>query len=201
MGAGQSRSESDEKVFQNETPISFSQDVVNQLSDRLESHETSPERQSTLDALIRSRIQSELEHLKQEEEKVRQEIESALEKENLDRERSGAEDSAEGGSGRIPSSTELMGDLEEIRSKVDRYQARRDLREFPEVKSTGEAVVSCYQNHPTTPLDCWREVNAFKESVAQVEQSATPIGAPDESFDAVEYDDLMLASEYRWIFP
>ncbi|KAF5387009.1 hypothetical protein D9615_001752 [Tricholomella constricta] len=171
MGAGQSRSETDEKVFQNETPISFSQDVVNQLSDRLESPETSPERQSTLDALIRSRIQSELEHLKQEEEKMRQQIESALEKENLDRERSGAEDTAEGDdSGRIPSSTELMGDLEEIRNKVDRYQARRDLSEFPEVKSTGQAVVSCYRAHPSTPLDCWREVSKFKESVAQVEQ-------------------------------
>jgi len=77
---------------------------------------------------------------------VRQEIEHALEKENLDRERISAEDSAEGDqTARLPSSTELMGDLEEIRSKVDRYQARRDLSEFPEVKSTGEAVVSCYR--------------------------------------------------------
>ncbi|KAF8078212.1 hypothetical protein FPV67DRAFT_1686714 [Lyophyllum atratum] len=171
MGASQSRSETDEKVFPNESPISFSQDVVNQLSDSLESPETSPERQSNLDALIRSRIQSELEHLKQEEEEVRREIEHALEKENLDRERITAEDNAEGDqTARLPSSTELMGDLEEIRSKVDRYQARRDLSEFPEVKSTGEAVVSCYRAHPSTPLDCWREVNGFKASVAQLEQ-------------------------------
>ncbi|GLB35218.1 putative protein of Unknown function (DUF1690) [Lyophyllum shimeji] len=171
MGASQSRSEPDERVFHNETPISFSQDVVNQLSDRLESPETSPERQSTLDALIRSRIQSELEHLKQEEEKVRQEIEQALEKENLDREKTAAEDGAEGDeTRRLPSSTELLGDLEEIRSKVERYQARRDLSEFPEVKSTGEAVVSCYRAHPSTPLDCWREVSKFKSSVAQLEQ-------------------------------
>jgi altered-inheritance-of-mitochondria protein 13 len=84
--------------------------------------------------------------LKQEEEKVRHEIEQALEKENLDREMNGVQDSAEGDeTTRIPSSTELLGDLEEIRSKVDRYQTRRDLSEFPEIKSTGEAVVSCYR--------------------------------------------------------
>ncbi|RDB21549.1 MICOS complex subunit mic19 [Hypsizygus marmoreus] len=175
MGASQSRSEGDEKVFQSETPISFSQDVVNQLSDRLDTPETSPERQSSLDAIIRSRIHSELEHLKQEEEAVRQEIENALEKENLDRERSMVDESPEAAEdesvvGRIPSSTALMGDLEEIRSKVDKYQARRDLSEYPEVKAAGEAVISCYKANLTTPLECWQEVTKFKESVAQVEQ-------------------------------
>jgi len=107
---------------------------------------------------------------------VRQEIESALEKENLDRE-TGTTESADGAeAGRIPSSAELMGDMEEIRSKVDRYQARRDLSEHSEIKLTGEAVVSCYRANPTTPLDCWREVTQFKASVAAVEQLAIEIG-------------------------
>ena len=125
----------------------FSQDVVNQLSDRLHTSKTTPERQSTLDAHIRSRIQSELEHLKQEEEYVRQEIERALEKENLDRERSMAGEASEGGDaiGSIKSSALLMGDLEEIRSKVDKYQAKRDLSKFPDVKASGDAVASCYK--------------------------------------------------------
>ncbi|KAG6861897.1 hypothetical protein C0995_010603 [Termitomyces sp. Mi166 len=169
MGASQSRSETDERVFSNETPISFSRDVVNQLSDRLESSETSPERQSSLDVHIRSRIQSEIEILKQEEDVIRQEIELALEKENLDREKGTSEDGSEG-TGRIPSSIELMGDLEEIRSKVDKYQSRKDLTEFSEVKSSAEAVVSCYRAHPSTSLDCWKEVAQFKDSVARVEQ-------------------------------
>ncbi|KAG6865287.1 hypothetical protein C0991_003747 [Blastosporella zonata] len=168
MGASQSssRSETDEQVFPNETPIGFSRDVVNQLSDKLDSSETSPERQSSLDAQIRSRIQSEIDALKEQEEQVRREIELALEKENLDREKGVSED----GSERIPSSLELMGDLEEIRGKVDRYQSRRDLTDFPEVKSAGEAVVSCYRANQATPLDCWREVAQFKDSVARVEQ-------------------------------
>jgi len=122
--------------------------VVNHLSDRLESPNTSPERQSTLDAVIRTRIQVELQRLKQEEEVVLQEIENALEKENLDRERGQAKADPEANediAGRMLSSTALMGDLEEIRSRVDKYQARRNLPEFPDVKHAGEAVVSCYR--------------------------------------------------------
>ncbi|KAJ3564925.1 hypothetical protein NP233_g7972 [Leucocoprinus birnbaumii] len=173
MGASQSRSEPDEKVFQSETPISFSPDVVNQLSNRLESPETSPERQTVLDAHIRSRIQDELEHLRREEENVRDEIERALEKENLDRERAMAGDASEGdgsGAGEVKSSAALQGDLEEIREKISKYQTRKELTEYPEVKSHGDAVVECYRQNPTTPLDCWKEVDRFKTSVAKLEQ-------------------------------
>jgi len=174
MGSGQSKPDAEEKTFRNETPISFSHDIVNQLSDRMNTLETSPERQSTLDTHIRSRIKSELEHLKQEEENVRLEIERALEKENLDRERSMAGEASEGedgaAAGSVKSSASLMGDLEEIRSKVDKYQAKRDLTEFPDVKENGEAVIACYKANLSTPLDCWREVNKFKASVANVEQ-------------------------------
>ncbi|KAF8232470.1 hypothetical protein L208DRAFT_1436366 [Tricholoma matsutake] len=179
MGSGQSRPDAEEKVFQNETPISFSHDIVNKLSDRINTPDTTPERQSTLDAHIRSRIQDDLEHLKQEEENVRLEIERALEKENLDRERNMAGEASEGedegATGSIRSSASLLGDLEEVRSKVDKYQAKRDLNEFPDVKESGEAVISCYKANFSTPLDCWREVSKFKASVANVEQDVTVI--------------------------
>jgi len=173
MGASHSRSEADDKVFQNETPISLSRDVVNQLANRLESPETSPERQSTLDALVRSRIKNELERLKQEEDDVRQQIENALEKENLDRERSIVEGDWEvdkSAEGRIPSSAVLLGDLEEIQSKVDKYHRGKDLTKFPEVKAAGEAVASCYKAHSATPLECWREVENFKFSILELER-------------------------------
>ncbi len=70
---------------------------MNQLADRQEATETTPERQSILDGHIRARIRDELEHLKRDEEVVRQEIELALEKENLDREASMAGKASEGG--------------------------------------------------------------------------------------------------------
>lgn len=126
----------------------FSPDVVNQLSNRLESPETSPERQTVLDAHIRSRIQDELEHLRREEEHVQSEIERALEKENLDKERAMAGDASEGdgsGAGEVRSSAALQGDLEDIRGKISKYQSRKELTEYPEVKSYGDAVVECYR--------------------------------------------------------
>ncbi|KAF7984084.1 hypothetical protein HWV62_17652 [Athelia sp. TMB] len=175
MGASQSRSEPDEKVFYNETPIQFGEGVVNHLSDHLASPETTPDRQTTLDAHIRARIQADLQHLQEQEAIVRQEIEVALEKENLEKEKSMAgeasgEEGEEGTSGTVKSSNALMGDLEEIRSKVDRYHSRHELQGIQAVKEKGEAVASCYRVNPTTTLDCWREVAAFKASVAQAEQ-------------------------------
>jgi altered-inheritance-of-mitochondria protein 13 len=111
------------------------------------SPDISPERQSTLDNHVRARIQAELEHLRAEEESVQKEIELALERENIDREMSltGGESPEEVAQGDVKNSTTLLGDLEEIRSKVDRYQSRRQLSDYPAVKESGEAVVLCYK--------------------------------------------------------
>ncbi|KAK0210493.1 hypothetical protein DFS33DRAFT_297414 [Desarmillaria ectypa] len=169
MGASQSRP--DDKVFVNETPIQFSQDVVDQLSADLSARDVTPERQSTLDAHIRSRIQSEIEHLRKEEQEVRERIEQALEKENLDRERSLAGETVTGDeTGSVKDSVSLLNDLEDIRQKVDRFHSRKDLQEVPQVKSYQEAVLACYRKKAGKSLDCWREVGLFKEAVAQLEQ-------------------------------
>ncbi|THV08059.1 hypothetical protein K435DRAFT_815286 [Dendrothele bispora CBS 962.96] len=176
MGASQSRPELvDEKVFRVEQPIQFSPDVVDQLSDHTASPTPTPERQSTLDEHIRSRIQNEVKQLRKEEEEVHKAIHSALEKENLDREKAMAGDASESGetgAGTIKSSAALFGDLEEIRAKIERFQARKELSNYPEIKSSQEALLSCYKAHPTTALECWREVSKFKASVAQLEQES-----------------------------
>jgi len=171
MGAGQSRADANKKVFHNEVPISFSQDVVDQLSDRLQASDVVPERQLSIDAHIRSRMQAELDHLRKEEEHVRREIESALEKENLDRERTllGSSES-ESAAGTLKSSAVLSEDLEQIRSKIDRSHPRKRLELFPQVKSAGETVLFCYKRNQNNSLDCWREVKLFKDAVATVEQ-------------------------------
>ncbi|KAL4069207.1 hypothetical protein J3A83DRAFT_3501245 [Scleroderma citrinum] len=166
MGAGQSKPNVTPKVIPNQTPVEFSQDVVDYLSDRLASPETTPERQHSLDNHIRSRIQAELQSLRAQEENVQQEIQRALEKENLDRE-------SDVGNGtpldEAKNSTTLIGNLEEIKAKVDRYQTRRQLTDFPFVKEAGEEVVSCYMSNKSTPLECWKQVTRFKLAVAEAE--------------------------------
>ncbi|KAH9914706.1 uncharacterized protein B0H18DRAFT_1125362 [Fomitopsis serialis] len=147
MGANQSTPQTDEKVFPAETPIQFSQDVVNQLADHMAAPDPPPERQSSIDAQIRARIQSELARLRAEEEAEAGE-----------------------GTGAVKSSAALMGDLEELRSKVDRFKARREVEGYAQVQQKGEAVVSCYKNSPSRALDCWRQVNEFKASVSELEE-------------------------------
>jgi altered-inheritance-of-mitochondria protein 13 len=122
---------------------------VNHLSDSLNSSDVAPDRQTTLDGQVRARIQSELARLREEEQSVREEIEHALQKENLDKERAMAGKEAEsneaGESGDVKSSAVLQGDLEEIQRKVDRYHTKRDLEAYPEVRVKAEAVASCYR--------------------------------------------------------
>ncbi|TFY74112.1 hypothetical protein EWM64_g9901 [Hericium alpestre] len=172
MGASQSKSEDESsKVFYSETPIQFSQDLVNQLSDQ------SPDTpSSTLDGHIRQRIQSEIARLREEENALYTQIETTLEKENLDRERSMAGDAVSSSQGQdettgdVKSSAVLLGDLEEVKSKIDRFQTRQELADQPALKAKSEAVVLCYRSNPTRTLDCWQEVSDFRHAVAEVEQ-------------------------------
>ena len=58
------------------------------------------------------------------------------------------EDSASGEAGpagSVKSSAALMGDLEELRQKVEKYHARQSSQELSVVRTKGEEVVSCYQ--------------------------------------------------------
>ncbi|KAG9003930.1 hypothetical protein FRB94_002775 [Tulasnella sp. JGI-2019a] len=147
MGAGHSKSsETTSHVFTNDAPIQFSQDLVNHLSDNLASPQTDPARQSTLDAHVRSRIQAELTRLQAEESQVRQEIEQALEKENLDREVNLVGSKGTDGEESAPtSSAALKADLEHVQQRAERFLARKRLEDLPEVKLTQEALIQCYR--------------------------------------------------------
>ncbi|GJJ09336.1 hypothetical protein Clacol_003558 [Clathrus columnatus] len=172
MGANQSN---EKVVYNNETSIQFSQDLVNHLADSQASPETTPAQQSVLDAHVRARIQNEISRLRAEEEEVKQQIETALERENIDKERSaaGSESSGEGGDegpdGVFRSSESLREDLEIIQKKVERFHRGSSLEDVPEIKETKERLVECYKNNQSTSLNCWKEVVEFKESVQRAE--------------------------------
>lgn len=167
----------------------MSEELATQLSDTSLSPEVSPARHALLDQNVRAKISAEAARLHGHNNKdnnsgegvgegvdiVQREIEAALERENLDRERGMTGDAvaeAEGGAahGDIKNSTVLLGDLEEVRQKVERYRERASLTDHLSVKEAREAVASCYQANPTTTLNCWSEVAAFRSSVAELEQ-------------------------------
>ncbi|EJT49469.1 hypothetical protein A1Q1_01373 [Trichosporon asahii var. asahii CBS 2479] len=118
---------------------------------------SSGKKPQTTDELVRQKLASESANLRQQEAEILSSISSALEKENLDREKPGM-------------SSEALGrDIEEVREKVERITNDRKNRENPDLAKAKDAVVVCYTNNPTTPLDCWREVDAFKAEVNKLE--------------------------------
>ncbi|KAI0259963.1 hypothetical protein BC834DRAFT_973870 [Gloeopeniophorella convolvens] len=169
MGASQSKHD-DEQVFYNPVPIQVSAELVGQLSDPSASPDVSPARHAALDDDVRAKIAAELARLHEGDDAVRREIEAALERENLDRERGLAGDADAAAPGGVKNSEVLLGDLEEVRQKVDRYRARAELADHPEIKRAGEAVAACYRGNASRTLDCWAEVADFRSAVAKLEQ-------------------------------
>ena len=134
--------------------------MVNHLADSASSPSGIAERLTTLDARVRSRIDSELLRLREEEEQVRREIEVALEKENIDHELHGltqapAVEDVDGDDGQervsLHSAT-LLGDVEEIRQKVDKFHAIRESAVAQHASEAAQAAFTCYKCVPP-PLE------------------------------------------------
>ena len=108
----------------------------------------SPGRQASIDAHIRSRIESELARLRNEEEEVRKQIEASLEKENIDSEAAaagaGEGTDAEGEGGESLHSGLLLGDIEEVRQKIDKFHGKSKGEEDPATLA-GQALTTCYR--------------------------------------------------------
>jgi MICOS complex subunit MIC19 len=83
----------------------------------------------------------ELERLRKEDDVVRREIEQALDKENLYKEKS----PSDGTLGSTKNSAALFGDLDELRHRLRDVAARPDSAAFSAAKEDGEALVSCYR--------------------------------------------------------
>jgi len=59
-------------------------------------------------------------------------------------------------------------ELDKLREGLD---ARKKVREMPRaVEKAREELVGCLKRNDRRPLDCWREVEAFKGSVGRMEE-------------------------------
>ncbi|BGO90099.1 hypothetical protein NBRC10512_004037 [Rhodotorula toruloides] len=161
----------DTSFFSNrDQPIQFSESLINHLSSQsLPSSSVPSSRQAALDQHIQQRITSELQHLRQQEQQVRDEIERALEKENLDRERGAAEGEAAKG---LSHSATLMKDLEGLleRSAGLRKQ-REETDEWRALDDGKKALHKCFLENAKSPLNCRDEAERFKQAVAGVEKA------------------------------
>ncbi|BGP23285.1 hypothetical protein JCM10295v2_002179 [Rhodotorula toruloides] len=161
----------DTSFFSNrDQPIQFSESLINHLSSQsLPSSSVPSTRQAALDQHIQQRIASELQHLRQQEQQVRDEIERALEKENLDRERGAVE--GEAGKGLSHSAT-LMKDLESLLERSAGLRKQRgETDEWRAVDDGKKALHKCFLENTKSPLNCRDEAERFKQAVASVEKA------------------------------
>ncbi|UZJ52094.1 hypothetical protein CBS101457_001414 [Exobasidium rhododendri] len=146
------------------------------LTNRLEDHtplltsekekDVSLPRQQYLDSSIQGKIREELSKLRKQESEVRQQIEQALEKENLDR---ASQSSSKGAKGK--SSIILHQELEDVRIKIEKHNQRKSkVEKAPGVKQAREKVLECYKKKPEHTLECWSEIKDFKDAVSRAER-------------------------------
>lgn len=168
----------DHTFFANrESPVNFSESLINHLSSQsLPSSSVPASRQQALDAHIQQRIAAELQQLRQQEHQVRQEIERALERENLDRERGASASSApgqeEGKTAPLSHSASLLKDLEQLEKRASGLKKERaETAEWKAVDVGKEALERCFRDNRQTPLNCRAEAEKFKAAVAGVEKA------------------------------
>ncbi|EAL19238.1 hypothetical protein CNBH3370 [Cryptococcus deneoformans B-3501A] len=155
MGAAQSSQPADQLIHPQEpnTSVQFSPALISRLSTP---HEPTPT--STTDDVVRRRLAAESAHLRAQEADILSAISAALEKENLDREKPGM------------SAHVLGSDIDHIREKIERMKDKRN-KEGDGVKLARQGVETCYRANGDRPLDCWKQVEAFKAEVAKLEQA------------------------------
>ena len=127
-----------------------------------------------LDENVQKKLKEELAELRKQEKDVQKQIALALEKENLERESSSWLSSDKGQSSQL-----LQQELDRVKTQIEKYN-RRDMASFPEVVKARQAVVQCYRyvsstcltysDHAGRTLDCWKEVEQFKNAFAEAEK-------------------------------
>lgn len=139
----------------NDAPQQFSEALINQLSSGSTSSESSSavpaSRQQALDVHIQQRIAAELAQLRQQEQQVREEIERALERENLDRERNAAAPQdggeADGANKGLSHSASLFKDLERLEKRaLGLKRERAETDEWKSVDTGKEALARCFRS-------------------------------------------------------
>ncbi|GAB7344962.1 hypothetical protein MBLNU457_3392t1 [Dothideomycetes sp. NU457] len=184
MGASNSKTSPDasEHVFSAESPVRFSQSVVNSLQN---SPETDSTRARNQELLIQSRVTSELEKLRDQEASRLSSIATELTSSNGSAPSSDSSNeitvdsikhkvvNAVSGSksddGSTRSSDSVNHEVEALRAKLEK---RKQIDKTDKgVEKAKEDLVSCLRMNDRRPLDCWEQVEEFKKEVSRLERT------------------------------
>ncbi|KAF7853224.1 hypothetical protein EAF04_010726 [Stromatinia cepivora] len=163
MGSGASKPEEPPKaqVWSSETPVRFSEQLINSLQSSSESDST---RAKTLELHIQARVASELKKLQERASKDFEELTAKLSTEESS---PPSEEKSAGDSLRQLGRNAVQKDVEGLKKKLEQ---RKKLQELDEgVEKAKSEVVRCLRENDRRPLDCYKEVEAFRREVRRLE--------------------------------
>ena len=171
-------------IRSSDTPVRFSQDIINALQ---ASPETDSTRAKDLELHIQSRVEAELKRLNAERDQELKDLtarisslpDSTTESTNIpsttipDQTAStGGPDhkgKAEGDRLRDLSRAKVQEDIEKLKGKLKERQLKEDIMKDGDINKAKEKVVACLRLNDRRPLDCWKEVEVFKKEVGRLE--------------------------------
>ncbi|KAI4281796.1 MAG: hypothetical protein L6R38_003425 [Xanthoria sp. 2 TBL-2021] len=176
---------STQHVFTSESPINFSPDLINALQ---ASPETDSTRSKDLELHIQQRVHSELARLDAEHSKRLSELQeqisaspdSTTESIHPDARTpdqstsSGGVDhkaAAEGDRLRDLSRQSVQKEIDMLKEKLKRRKMKEEVVQDKAIEKAKGEIVKCLRLNDRRPLDCWREVEAFKEEVGRLEKN------------------------------
>ncbi|KAI1198295.1 hypothetical protein F5X97DRAFT_153384 [Nemania serpens] len=157
MGSSSSKPAGDSHTWKASSPVGVSQDVVDSLQSNRESDVS---RAQHLELAVQARVSEELKRLSAQENAA---LKATLEKAS---ESTADEDAARPQRG---DTRTVSAEVEALRARLHK---RKQLRPLPEsVEKARGDVVRCLLENDRRPLDCWQEVESFKEEVRKLEKS------------------------------
>ncbi|KAI8962622.1 DUF1690-domain-containing protein [Daldinia sp. FL1419] len=159
MGSSSSKPEASQSshVWKASSSIGVSHDVIESLQSSSESDTT---RAQSLELAVQARVASELKKLEAQESAA---LRAAQDKIAELAESEASEDDKQRGRQAVSK------EVEALRARLEK---RKQLRPLPDaVEKARGSVVRCLLENDRRPLDCWREVEAFKEEVRRLEKS------------------------------
>ncbi|CAL3962682.1 unnamed protein product [Diplocarpon coronariae] len=167
MGSGSSKPDTAPKtqVWTSETPVRFSQGLVDSLQSSPESDST---RAKTLELHIQARVSQELKKLQERASADFEELSAKISAaEDPTTQKAGGDATPEGDHLRQLGREAVQNDVSELKKKLEQRKKLVDLDDG--VEKAKSEVVECLRLNDRRPLDCWKEVETFRQEVRRLE--------------------------------
>ncbi|MCJ1289073.1 hypothetical protein MMC34_000605 [Xylographa carneopallida] len=186
QGTSKSSSPSTQHVFASDTPVRFSQELIDALQ---ASPETDSTRAKDLELHIQSRVNAELSRLEAEQARALRELEDQISATpdattetshtpsqpgvpNQSASKGGRDHGAkaDGDKVRDLGRQSVQKEIEDLRQKLKQRKLREDIIGDKAVEKAKQDMVTCLRLNDRRPLDCYKEVEAFKMEVGRLEK-------------------------------